>query len=1152
MADTPPCPTAAELQQFARGELPAARARLIEEHLKGCRRCVESLQSPASAGAGRPRESTVREDATGRFTGTAPLQDPGADGATLPHDPGPKPNGPDTVADLASGNQSAMTEDLTGRQGGSEEPPTVTQAPPAGVEGLDILAPPQEPGELGRLGPYRVLKVIGQGGMGIVFEAEDLQLGRPVALKVMKAAVAAGPAARQRFQREARSMAAVKSDHVVTIYQVGEDRGAPYLAMELLQGQSLDRWRARGRRPGPAEILRLGREVALGLAAAHERGVIHRDVKPGNIWLEEPGSRVKLLDFGLARAAAEDVQLTTSGAVVGTPAYMAPEQARGDPFDHRADLFSLGVVLYQLGTGALPFRGGTTMAVLSALANEDPRPVRQLAPEVPPALADLIMKLLAKDPAGRPAAAKDVVAAIQAIEREAALPPPGQRLPGGAAGGRRRLRPYLAAGVLFALLGGLAWLFGPAILRVVTGKEELVVDDSHVTQQALAGAAPGKDRPFVVVRGGERFGFQTFAEALGQRQGGEAIEVHGNGPFAVPAAEVRGTGLILRAAPGYRPVFVAQVEDGARSPWLAVLGGAVLVEGCDFHGDAIFPGWFFDSGPEPAPAAPWTFRNCRFWGNGARGLIAYAGPRLRVENSLVLTGFGEALLSLGLRADLEMTNNLVHVGGPQVILASGNQTVRLTNNYIEGGATPLLRPPTDEAPARPVTVLADGNTLAHLLLVGDAGAGMPSERVTRAQVIWEGSNNLHVRSERPFVSFSQDRRELKSLNDWNQFWGRVEPGSVELPAVTLRYNAFGWAAPEDSLRFVRSEVEALSRRLGDAARPVGPEWDLVGPGAAYIKATERAAGVPLPAAKLRPAFPAGGPFVRLRNGEEPQGHATLTSALDAVQDGDTVEVRGDGPFTGVVLQDPRRGGRLTLRAAPGYRPVVQTNVHLHLPKAEVRIDGLTFAEAHLSGEFARLTLGNCALHATKELWTLGCVLHGAGQAGRFVGCTFNCGPACRVGRGQSVLFENCVVSRTNVNARPGETDFEVILRRSLCWAGGLRNGSLACDLSSQSRPRIHAEDSLFVGGGVLTGSAGQAHWTGKHNVYALTSGFAVYQKFFTLKAWQERWDSDRDSVVTGSPFLEPRMWRLMPGHPRRPDGKDYGPDVDQVAGTTVP
>jgi predicted Ser/Thr protein kinase len=291
-------------------------------------------------------------------------------------------------------------------------------------EPTDFLAPPHGPDELGRLGSYRVLKVLGTGGMGIVFQAEDPQLRRKVALKVMKPDLAANPTARKRFLREAQTTASIKHDHIVTIYQVGEDRGVPFLAMEFLEGAPLDGWLKKGRRPDAALILRFGREIAQGLAAAHARGLIHRDIKPANIWLEAPQGRVKILDFGLARLTEGGTQLTEYGAIVGTPAYMAPEQTGNGAIDERCDLFSLGCVLYRLCSGHVPFERPDVMGTLIALAMEEPPPVRDLNPDLPPAVADLVMGLLAKNPADRPASAKAVVAAIRAIEADLKRPEP--------------------------------------------------------------------------------------------------------------------------------------------------------------------------------------------------------------------------------------------------------------------------------------------------------------------------------------------------------------------------------------------------------------------------------------------------------------------------------------------------------------------------------------------------------------------------------------------------------------------------------------------------------------------------------------------------------------------------------------------------------
>lgn len=280
-----------------------------------------------------------------------------------------------------------------------------------------FLSPPRAEGELGWLAHYRVLKVLGHGGMGVVFQAEDSELGRMVALKVMPPGVAQDSQTRETLLREARAMARIQHNNVVMVHQVGEERGVPYLAMELLKGCTLGDWLERGHRPTMSHILRIGREAALGIGAAHAVGVIHRDLKPGNLWLEAPHGRVKILDFGLARCMEEDVRLTFTGMVVGTPAYIAPEQARTRNYDHRADLFSLGCILYELCAGQRAFHGETAVALIMASSMDTPIPLRQHNPEVTPALAELIERLMAKDPNERPDSAQFVADELASMLR---------------------------------------------------------------------------------------------------------------------------------------------------------------------------------------------------------------------------------------------------------------------------------------------------------------------------------------------------------------------------------------------------------------------------------------------------------------------------------------------------------------------------------------------------------------------------------------------------------------------------------------------------------------------------------------------------------------------------------------------------------------
>lgn len=369
---THPAPT--ELAAFARGELEDTSAARIEAHLDACAACLDYVaQVPADALLCLAHSAVRAADGT--------LSGYGVD-----------------------------TDDPFGHL----DPPTE----------VDFLRPADGEGELGRLGAYRVKRLIGSGGMGLVFAAEDTRLLRPVALKVLPPSFARKTDRRERFLAEARAVAAVEHDFIVPIYEVGEDAGVPYLAMPLLAGESLaSRLRRQGRLPADV-VRRIGRAVALGLAAAHARGVLHRDVKPSNIWLEklpppsESAERVRLLDFGLAHTVSESTQgLTPAGVVAGTPAYMAPEQVRGGLQDARSDLFSLGCVLYQALAGKPPFAGDGVVETLQAVATKEPPPLSKLAPQAPADLISLINALLAKDPAQRPASAAAVA------ERLAEAPP---------------------------------------------------------------------------------------------------------------------------------------------------------------------------------------------------------------------------------------------------------------------------------------------------------------------------------------------------------------------------------------------------------------------------------------------------------------------------------------------------------------------------------------------------------------------------------------------------------------------------------------------------------------------------------------------------------------------------------------------------------
>jgi WD40 repeat protein len=391
------------------------------------------------------------------------------------------------------------------RQADTSETPAAPRGRPAAPDRtsavqaeLPFLRPSARRGHLGRLGHYEITDVVGRGGMGIVFRAIDENLQRVVAIKVMPPELAASSLARQRFRREAQAAAAVSHDHVVTIHAVEEGDGVPYLVMQYIAGVSLqDRLRR-----GPLEIrevLRIGAQTALGLAAANAQGLVHRDIKPANILLENGVERVKITDFGLARAA-EDVSLTQSGAVAGTPLYMSPEQANSAPLDARSDLFSLGTVLYEMCTGTPPFRGQSGPAVLRAVSDDTPRPVRELNPAVPKRLAEVITRLHAKDPARRYQSAAEVATVLGELlsEEQQASGVVRARSP------RPERRRWVAAGLAVGVL-----LMGGVAAAVFLGRGG---DDTTSTAGLPGGGdtandpTPGKD-PAVVRRPAGPFAF---------------------------------------------------------------------------------------------------------------------------------------------------------------------------------------------------------------------------------------------------------------------------------------------------------------------------------------------------------------------------------------------------------------------------------------------------------------------------------------------------------------------------------------------------------------------------------------------------------------------------------------------------------------------
>ena len=359
--------------RFLTRQMSAAELSVFEDHLETCAACRERLErSAGEEGAWRSARELLS----------------GSDGHEI---------------NLGSSSESG----IDGISPGLDRRPDGTSAVV-----LSFLAPSDDPAMVGRIGQYEVSGVVGRGSAGIVLKGFDRALNRNVAIKVLDPVLADVGAARQRFSREARAMAAIADEHVVPVYEVNEHAGLPFFVMEYVPGGSLER---RLRAAGPFDalsVVRVGLQVAQALAAAHQQGLVHRDIKPGNILLDRGTDRARVVDFGLVRVG-NDVSCTRSGVITGTPQYMAPEQVRAEVCDGQSDLFSLGAVMYALCTGHPPFRAATIYGVMQRIVHDEPRSVRDHNPSIPEWLDQFIGRMLSKARAGRFETAPEVVEILQ-------------------------------------------------------------------------------------------------------------------------------------------------------------------------------------------------------------------------------------------------------------------------------------------------------------------------------------------------------------------------------------------------------------------------------------------------------------------------------------------------------------------------------------------------------------------------------------------------------------------------------------------------------------------------------------------------------------------------------------------------------------------
>ncbi len=511
------------------------RARLVQ-HLDECPRCGDLLQTLAGGTEWPP-------DSENPFDSTEKSPEPGL---------------------------AAAMEELKSSIRRGETP---TRPSPRADAPLDFLSPSNKPGYVGVFGPYEIIDMIGRGGMGIVLKGYDSSLRRTVAVKVLAPHLAAVEDARTRFLREARAAAAVVHDHVVPIYAVDEAAGLPYLVMQYVAGGSLQEEIERRGTVSVEEIVRIGIQVAKGLEAAHRQAIVHRDIKPANILLEDGTKNVKITDFGLARAG-DDVSITQTGTIAGTPQYMSPEQCRGERVDGRSDLYSLGCVLYTLGVGHPPFQGDSVVSVVHRVCEESPPPIRPLNPEMPPWLAQTVEKLLAKTPSDRFASGADLATALRQRKVN------GQETPETGGSGRsvtasvevaadaprpigRTRRRWLAVGTLL-LLGGfiLTEAIGLTSLRNFFNEESNVARRDDPPPPPPPAPVPPQEEILVYgPSGGKPRVFETLGQAIPAAKAYDVIEIRQNGVIPVHPMQLDGRPLTIRAGQGFLPVLTSDREN---------------------------------------------------------------------------------------------------------------------------------------------------------------------------------------------------------------------------------------------------------------------------------------------------------------------------------------------------------------------------------------------------------------------------------------------------------------------------------------------------------------------------------------------------------------------------------------------------------------